>query len=104
MLLAAKCAMWVAVGLFVAMLALEPAVGRAAYALLAVAGIAILLRGGLMLLRPAEVLQPLAEAEERSLIGRLGFRSQTVFGAIMLLLIGAGWFAMGLLAATGAVR
>lgn len=64
--------------------------------LLTLAGVLITLRGVLMLGWPQTVLAPLARREVTTVWGREGLRIEHRFGAVMLLIIGAGWTAAGL--------
>jgi hypothetical protein len=98
MLSVARATLPVAVALFFVAVVLS-AKEAAAFMLLVPAGILLMLRGILMLTYRDEVLRPLAEAETKGFTGALGFRSEHPAGAGLLLLIGAGWIAFGLVAA-----
>jgi hypothetical protein len=95
MLSVARATLPVAVALFFVAVVIG---AKAAFILLVPAGILFMLRGILMLTYRDEVLRPLAEAETKGFKGALGFRSEHPAGAGLLLLIGAGWIAFGLVA------
>jgi len=65
------------------------------------AGALIVTRGALMLSQPHSVLEPLARRERAKFWGQAGLTIEHPFGAAMLLIIGMGWMAFGLLYALG---
>jgi hypothetical protein len=84
---------WVA---FVLGLLTDGATDGRSLAVLVPAGLFLITRGALMLRRPHTVLAPLAQREAATFWGREGLRIEHRFGAVMLLIIGSGWAAMGI--------
>jgi hypothetical protein len=62
------------------------------------AGTALGLRAVLMLRNHRGVLDRLAEIERAGMGGRTGLHRETVFGGVMLLIVGVGWVAIGVVA------
>lgn len=86
----------VAVALFVFAMVTADATANKSLATLALAGVLTMLRGVLMLGWPLTVLAPLARREAATPWGRGGLCIEHRFGAVMLLIIGAGWTAAGI--------
>jgi RHS repeat-associated protein len=83
--------------MFVLMLATDGVTDGKSTVLLIPGGAAILLRGALMLVYPETVLAPLARGEASTLWAKMGFRKEHRYGAVLNIIIGAGWIVMGVI-------
>jgi hypothetical protein len=94
LLLARGAIPFAAVAFLFSVVAEDATSGRSFFALVP-AGVMIMARGALMLIYPQAVLAPLAQREETSFWSRSGLRIEHRFGAVLLLVIGAGWAMLG---------